>query len=142
MYSKIIEEDCLEILQDVRLLNMIKGKSFLITGSNGLIGNYFTHLLHVANEYFNADTMAYCISKHKPSWRNGKFYHATFDLSSREAFPECFSMDYIIHGATYPRPRLFSTIPNTPIHSSLFPASPTPVVNVDLPVSLELPRRC
>ena len=106
MYSKIIEEDCLEILQDSRLLNMIKGKSFLITGSNGLIGNYFTHLFHIANEYFDADIMAYCYSKHEPSWATLKFEYHTGDLTDHGPFwLDC--PDYIIHGATYPRPRIF-----------------------------------
>ena len=104
MYSKIIEQDCLEILQDRKLVDSIKGKRFLITGSNGLIGNYFATLLDVANREFDADITAYCYSKHKPNWTNKKFEFITGDISI--SFVTRFPVDYVIHGATYPRPRI------------------------------------
>lgn len=101
----IIERDCLEVLQSSDQLNALDGKTFLITGSNGLIGNYLVTLLDVANKRFNTNIKAYCVSKHSPKWSNDSFTFITQDLSLPFHFEH--RVDYIIHAACYARPRTF-----------------------------------
>jgi dTDP-glucose 4,6-dehydratase/UDP-glucuronate decarboxylase len=100
-----IEKDCLEVLQSFDQLNVLDGKTFLITGSNGLIGNYLVTLLDVANKRFNTNIKAYCLSKHPPRWRNDSFTFITQDLSQPFQFEH--QVDYIIHAACYARPEKF-----------------------------------
>jgi len=100
----MIETECSKILEALDV-SAIAGKSFLITGSNGLIGNYFATLLDVANTKFNAGVKAYCISKHPPKWVNNSFAFITQDLS--QPFKFGHQVDYIIHTACYSAPRKF-----------------------------------
>lgn len=100
----IIETECNKILE-VFGTSAIAGKSFLITGSNGLIGNYFATLLDVANTKFNTGVKAYCISKHPPKWTNHSFTFITQDLSQPFKFEH--RVDYIVHAACYSAPQKF-----------------------------------
>lgn len=102
--DSIIEKDCLEVLQHNDLSDLT-GKTFFITGSNGLIGNYFATLLDLANRKFNTHIKAYCISKHSPIWTNETFSFVTQDMSSPFLFEH--QVDYIIHGACYAQPSKF-----------------------------------
>ena len=64
MNSAIIKEDCKNLLAGFSRIHDLDHKTFLITGSNGLIGNYFVNLLSVANDLYHTNIKAYCISKH------------------------------------------------------------------------------
>ena len=105
MELSIIKKDCLEVLQSFDELNTLRGKTFLITGSNGLIGNYLATLLDVANKTFNTNIKAYCISKHSPNWSNDSFTFITQDLSKPLLFDH--HVDYVVHAACYARPIKF-----------------------------------
>lgn len=100
----MIKTECSKILEALGV-NAIANKSFLITGSNGLIGNYFATLLDVANTKFNAGVKAYCVSKHPPKWTNDSFTFITQDLCQPFNFEH--QVDYIIHAACYSAPRKF-----------------------------------
>lgn len=105
--TNIIEQDCLEILKHFNGLPELKNKTFLITGSNGLIGNYFIRLLDIVNQECDANIMAYCVSKHAAKWTNQDFVFATLDLTQYLDLPIRRKIDYIIHAAGYAAPVKF-----------------------------------
>ncbi len=105
MNSTIIREDCRNILAGFDRICALDHKTFLITGSNGLIGNYFVNLLSVANELYHTDIKAYCVSKHEPVWRDSNFVYISQDLSRPFSFHS--RIDYIVHCACYARPQKF-----------------------------------
>jgi dTDP-glucose 4,6-dehydratase/UDP-glucuronate decarboxylase len=103
--SAIIREDCKKLLNNFDGLRDLHNKTVLITGSNGLIGNYFVNLLSIANEFNNANIKAYCISKHDPVWKDSNFKYISRDLAQRFSFRH--NVDYIFHCACYGRPQKF-----------------------------------
>ena len=105
MNSVIIREDCKSFLNNFDMIRDLFNKTFLITGSNGLIGNYIVNLLSTANELYDANSMAYCISKHAPVWEDDRFTYITQDLSQPFSFQ--YHVDYIVHCACYGRPKKF-----------------------------------
>jgi UDP-glucuronate decarboxylase len=105
MNSVIIREDCKRLLNNFDTVRDLSNKTFLITGSNGLFGNYIVNLLSTANEIYNANIKAYCISKHAPGWKDDKFNYISQDLSKPFSFQQ--HVDFIIHCACYGRPQKF-----------------------------------
>jgi UDP-glucuronate decarboxylase len=107
MDNSIVRKDCEELC--LTLSSLIKeelsNKTFLITGSNGLIGNYFVTLFDVLNEKIGSDINVYCISKHSPIWKNDNFHYITLDLAQPFSFVN--KVDYIIHAACYATPTKF-----------------------------------
>ena len=105
MNSAIIREDCKNVLGGFSRIHDLDHKTFLITGSNGLIGNYFVNLLSVANDLYHTNIKAYCISKHDPVWRDSNFVYISQDLSRPFVFHSY--IDYVVHCACYARPKKF-----------------------------------
>ncbi|MFB0566239.1 MAG: NAD-dependent epimerase/dehydratase family protein [Candidatus Aminicenantaceae bacterium] len=105
MSVNIIEKDCKDVLESFDDVKTLYGKNFLITGSNGLIGHYFSVLLDMANRLYDMNIKAYLISKHPPIWKNNSFTFITKDLS--KPFSLRHSIDFVIHGACYGRPKKF-----------------------------------
>jgi UDP-glucuronate decarboxylase len=102
--SEIIKKDCFDL---VEFIGKIKDKTFLITGSNGLIGNYFVNFLDYANTYFNTNAKAICISKNPPQWKSKYFTYLALDLTKEFSLSVPIIPDYIIHGACYSTPKKF-----------------------------------
>jgi dTDP-glucose 4,6-dehydratase/UDP-glucuronate decarboxylase len=108
--SLIIEKDLLKILEKVDL-NKLRDKTFLITGSNGLIGTYIVRLLQLANKKQNLSIKVIGISKNEPNDllseikddKNFTFYKK--NLAEDFEFDE--EVDYILHAATYAQPAKF-----------------------------------
>ncbi len=105
MNSAIIREDCGKLLDSFAAIKQLFNKTFLIAGSNGLIGNYLVNALSLANERYGANINAYCISKHAPAWKDDRFSYLTLDLSQPFSFE--FPVDYVVHCACYGRPQKF-----------------------------------
>lgn len=105
MNSDIIKKDCINLLNSFNTVEDLSNKIFLITGSNGLIGNYFVNFLSTANKLFDTNIKAYCISKHPPTWQDSGFDYISRDLSKPFSFEH--PVDYIIHAACYARPQKF-----------------------------------
>ena len=105
--SKYIQHDCYNMLQDFDITDL-KNKKFLITGSNGLIGNYIVNFLDIANRAFDANVSGWCISKHKPLWKADKFKYYALDLSEGFEDHNFYPYpNYVIHGACYATPSKF-----------------------------------
>ncbi len=106
----IIEKDILSILDKINL-SKLKGKTILITGSNGLIGTYLISFIFIANREKNLDAKIIGISKSPPnkilsefsSNSNFKFY--TMNLVEKTEIKE--NPDFIIHAACYAQPQKF-----------------------------------
>jgi len=105
MNSQIIRDDCKKLVKSFDSVQDIFNKTFLITGSNGLFGNYLVNILSVVNELYDSNIKAYCISKHAPVWRDNNFSYTSQDLSRPFSFNS--HVDYIIHCACYARPKIF-----------------------------------
>ena len=107
--SAIIRQDCEKLAETFEGLQGLFNKTFLITGSNGLIGNYLVNFLDVLNEKHDANIDAYCVSKHEPAWRAERFTYLTMDLAS--PFDFSGKVDYIFHAAGYASPKKFLANP-------------------------------
>ncbi len=105
MNSTLIREDCRNLLTNFGNFEALFDKRFLVTGSNGLIGNYIVNLLSTANEYYNANIMAHCVSKNPPVWKDDRFNYITHDLSQPFSFSH--PVDFVIHSACYSGPKMF-----------------------------------
>ena len=105
MNSAIIREDCKNILAGFNGIHELDHKTVLITGSNGLIGNYFVNLFSAANDLYHTNIKAYCLSRHDPVWLDPDFIYISQDLSKPFSFN--FPVDYIVHCACYAQPRKF-----------------------------------
>ncbi len=108
--NKIIKDDCLNILNNVDL-NPLKNSSILLTGSNGLLGQYLVHLIYLANKNNKLNCKIYCASLHGPN-RNikrlltdKKIIPIRIDLS--KPFSISHKIDYIFHAACYAQPSKF-----------------------------------
>lgn len=109
--DRIIEQDCLEYIEKIDL-SLLKNKTVLITGANGLIGTYLIYMLHLANIHKNAGINIIAVSKSPPGSHlkdifseNYTFYAADLNTPDVNCFEE--KADYIIHGATYAQPKKF-----------------------------------
>lgn len=108
--NKIIEQDCIEILQRVDIAKA-KNKKILITGANGFLGQYLVSLFSVANKErgFNCKIDAVSlslpnkiISSLLKSDKNIKYKR--IDLSKPFKLGK---YDYIFHAAGYGQPAKF-----------------------------------
>lgn len=108
--NKVIEDDLIVVLDKVDL-NKLKGKTILVTGSNGLMGTYIIMTLYLANKNQNLNIRIVGVSKNEPNNtlseiredENITFYQK--NLADDFNFSEKF--DYIIHAATYAQPVKF-----------------------------------
>jgi UDP-glucuronate decarboxylase len=108
--SKIIQKDCEELAKDFDFSEM-KNKIFMITGSNGFIGNYIVNFLDTLNRIYDANIRAYCISKTAPKWKADKFIYLALNLTDEFKISIDADINYIIHGACYATPAKFLNDP-------------------------------
>jgi dTDP-glucose 4,6-dehydratase/UDP-glucuronate decarboxylase len=111
--NTITREDGKKILERVTLAPL-KGKSVLITGANGLFGQYLAHAIALANEDGLNCTLD-CVSLHGPTGSmkelvaEGRVNFKAMDLSS--PFSPETAYDFIFHAAGYAQPAKFITDP-------------------------------
>lgn len=107
-YSKIIA-----ILKNGS--NLLKDKTFVISGANGLIGSYLIDFLLYLNDTYNTSIKIYAISRSKKNLleRFGinveNLYYIEQDLSDNCNID--IKADYIIHLASNAHPRAYSNDP-------------------------------
>ena len=108
--NKIIEQDCLNILKQIDI-SPFKNSSILLTGSNGLLGQYIVHLIYLANKNLDLNCKLYCISLHEPNKNinllldDHKIIPLQRDLSKPFSFS--YKCNYIFHAAGYAQPSKF-----------------------------------
>lgn len=108
--NKIIKDDCLNILKNVDL-NPLKNSSILLTGSNGLLGQYLVHVIYLANKNNKLNCKIYCASLHGPNrsikrlLTDKKIIPIQIDLS--KPFTISHKINYIFHAACYAQPSKF-----------------------------------
>ena len=108
--NKIIKDDCLSILDNIDL-SPLKNSSILLTGSNGLLGQYLVHIIYLANKNNKLNCKIYCADFYRPN-RNikrlltdKKIIPIQIDLSKH--FTISHKVNYIFHAACYAQPSKF-----------------------------------
>lgn len=109
--DKYIEVDCREYLDRLDF-SVLKDKTVLITGANGLIGTYLIHMLHLANEVYAANINIEAVSRSAPNKAlsdifSDRYSFLSLDLNKMTPDLNLQKADYIIHGATYAQPGKF-----------------------------------
>lgn len=108
--DKIIKNDIEKIVHNISL-DILRNKTVLVTGTNGLIGSFFVQLIYYLNKNdYNINLIGF--SKNKPKYflkyvvkdTNIKLFAGNLIDEKFENLPD---IDYIIHSATYAQPRKF-----------------------------------
>ena len=118
-YSKIIEEDCNEIIKRVgSTLGFLKNKSLLVTGANGFLCSYFVDVINQWNKSHETSNrcLVHAVDNFSSSKKTRlshlmnedeiKFYN--YDVSKSINID---NVDYIIHGASIASPSLYRIYP-------------------------------
>ncbi len=108
--NAIVKADCLDILNSIDLAPF-KNKKILVTGANGLLGQYLANLFFVANREKNLNCSLTCVTLHEPNIflkriLGGKIKFKKLNLAKPFKLPEKF--DYIFHAAGYGQPAKFA----------------------------------
>lgn len=100
--------------------NLLKGKSFFITGCNGLICSALVDLLIYVDKKLSLNITLYLasrnieLSKKRFSYTNSSIYFIDYEACEKINFEK--SVDYFIHGASPASPELFV---NKPVETML-----------------------
>jgi UDP-glucuronate decarboxylase len=110
--QNLISEDCKKIINTVDL-SELKGKTIIITGASGIVGNYFVASLWQFLNTEPANTKVVAITQNQPLPYFKKFLDYSGseimlgDLSDVEFLKSLPNADYIIHAAGYGQPGRF-----------------------------------
>ncbi len=114
--NQILYQEFNEIYNDLsKHLQILRNKSILITGANGLLGSYLTYFLIYLNHMHNMNLNIYVTStslnklKNRFKAETDKLHFIEIDLSKSVLFTQRF--DYIIHAASPAHPMAFSSNP-------------------------------
>lgn len=113
----IIEEDINNILKENIKWELLKDKSFLITGASGMVGQYIVFLLLKLNEIkkYNIKIVALCHNKQKAEkifeeyLKTENLTIIAQDIENKIEYNE--KIDYIVHAASPANPIRYSTDP-------------------------------
>lgn len=108
--NAIVKADCLDILKSASLAPF-KNKKILITGANGLLGQYIANLFFVANQEKNLNCNITCVTLHDSNKflkriLGGKIKYKKINLTKPFKLSEKF--DFIFHAAGYGQPAKFT----------------------------------
>lgn len=104
------ERICTNLSFDIKTIN---GKSFLVTGANGLIGSYLIFFLDYLNKEYNAGIKIYAMSRSKERLEKS-LSGADVDIIEQdlnESLKQKIDADYIIHAASNAHPLAYSKDP-------------------------------
>ena len=127
-YSKIIEDDCAQIINRVGgSLDCLKNKSLLITGANGFLCSYFVDVINQWNKSLEPSNRCFVHAmdnfssskqtrlKHLMNENEIKFYKT--DVSKSVNIDD---VDYIIHGASIASPSIYRIYPLETLDANVF----------------------
>lgn len=108
--NAIVKTDCLNIINSIDLAPF-KNKKILITGANGLLGQYLANLFFVANQEKKLNCSLTCVTLHRANRflqriLGGKIKFKKINLAKPFKLSEKF--DYIFHAAGYGQPAKFT----------------------------------
>lgn len=113
----IVEEDISRILKENIKWELLKDKTFLITGASGMVGQYIVFSLLKLNQIkkYNIKVIALCHNKQKSEKIFSKYLHEenltiiAQDIEDKIVYDE--KVDYIVHAASPANPIRYSTNP-------------------------------
>lgn len=118
-YSKIIEEDCGEIIKRVGIaLDSLKNKSLLITGANGFLCSYFVDVINQWNK--SNESSNRCVVHAVDNFSSSKKTRLSHLIDENEIKLYNYdisksinieNVDYIIHGASIASPSIYRIYP-------------------------------
>lgn len=109
--SDIILDDCSKIVSGIDF-TPLRGKTVLLTGSNGFLGRYIVYTIYLANKIKKIHCHLYCASLHAPNKdieaisKMDKLIKPMIVDLSRD-FKLTKKVDFIFHAAGYGQPRKF-----------------------------------
>ncbi len=115
--SKVYKEDLERICKEKLPYELLKGKTVLITGANGLIGSCITDVLLELNRSFQYDIeiLALCRNREKAEKRFGPYlaqnYFTLVHGDVTQPLPIKKKIDYIIHAASNAHPLAYAAEP-------------------------------
>lgn len=120
--SKKYLQDIDTIIKSSNYFELLKNKSFFITGCNGLICSALTDILIQANKKFDLNLTIYLatrnIEKTKERFTNSCCKYIEYDANKQLHFSE--HTDYYIHGASNASPNLIIKEPVETINSNIY----------------------
>lgn len=111
---KFLNQDFKGICKNLSFdINLLNGKSFLITGANGLIGSYFVYFLDYLNQNFNTSITIYAMSRSKERLEKSMCGVDVIIIEQdlNEPLAQKINADYIIHAASNAHPLAYSKDP-------------------------------
>lgn len=117
-YSKVVQEDLKNIVQEELDFSQLKNKKFLVTGANGMIATYFIYFLMYLNDTQEANIKIYALSRNEQKLKD-RFLKNSLrkdivpiiqDVCDKIEVED--DIDYIVHMASSANP---TTIVNDPI---------------------------
>lgn len=111
---KLLDKDFSIVCQSLSFnVDLLKDKSFLITGANGLIGSYFVYFLDYLNKAYNASITIYAMSRSRERLEktlNGVDLNIV-EQDLNEPLKQKIDADYVIHAASNAHPLAYSKDP-------------------------------
>ena len=107
--NAIVKADCLDIIKSIDI-RPFRNKKILLTGANGLLGQYIANLIYMANQEANLGCELTCVTLHDSSRflkriLGGKIKFKKINLA--KPFKLSGNFDYIFHAAGYGQPAKF-----------------------------------
>lgn len=114
--NQYYQED-LDFVLGIDGINVLRGKTFLITGATGMVGTCLIDSLIKFNTAFNGNTTVYAVGRNreKAQLRLGEYFALPYfhflEQDAREPFPNSVKVDFIIPLASYTHPMAYSQFP-------------------------------
>lgn len=114
------------LIETLPFLSELRGRTFLITGANGMIGSCLIDTIMLYNECYNTDchvialsrNLDYASKRFKKYWGKKHFTFVAKDLS--QPLLEHYSADFLVHGASTTHPLAYFNEPINTILSNVY----------------------